>query len=148
IPLEPAPPAVPATAPAPASAPAPAPKNPAPAVSARKAVPGPAPRDSEVVRTGGAGLQDDPTDRRPLPLEPGCPIARVGDEIITYHDLVLATRERLPKNLIPQGQEFNSEHQIELINQINKMRIDTLESLIERSILFQEAKRHIKDPKL
>jgi peptidyl-prolyl cis-trans isomerase SurA len=121
-----------------------------PAVSARAAVPGPAPQkhDPQIVRTSAHDAPGEATDRRRLPLEPGCPIARVGDEIITYHDLVLATRERLPKNLLPHGQEFNSEQQIELINQINRMRIDTLESLIERSMLFQEAKRHIKDPKL
>jgi peptidyl-prolyl cis-trans isomerase SurA len=113
-------------------------------------VPGPAPphRDPQVVRTSGTDPKPDAKDRRRLPLEPGCPIARVGDEIITYHDLVLATRERLPRNLMPQGQEFNSEQQIELINHINRMKIDTLESLIERSMLFQEAKRHIKDPKV
>src|SRR5262249_1006011 len=129
---------------------APAHENASPEVAARGAVPGPtAPkRDTQVVRATSGTLEQDTTDRRRLTLEPGCPIARAGDEIITYHDLVLATRERLPRNLLPQGQEFNSEQQIELLNQINRMRIDTLESLIERSMLFQEAKRHIKDPKV
>ncbi|MFI5455141.1 MAG: peptidylprolyl isomerase [Isosphaerales bacterium] len=135
---------------------APVPLEPAPpssnvkaAVSARAPVPGPAPlrRDPQVVLASGAAPKQDATDRRRLALEPGCPIARVGDEVITYHDLVLATRENLSKLSLPRGQEFDTQQQMEMINHINSMRIDTLEGLIERCMLFQEAKRHIKDPK-
>jgi len=120
------------------------------AVSARAAVPGPAPprRDPQVVLTSGKVSKDDAIDRRRLALEPGCPIARVGDEVITYHDLVLATRENLSKYSLPRGQEFDTQQQMEMINRINSLRMDTLESLIERCMLFQEAKRHIKDPKI
>jgi len=130
--------------------PAPAVNNVSRAVSARAAVPGPAPthRDPQVVRTSAKIPEGDPTDRRRLSLEPGCPIARVGDEIITYHDLVLATRESLSRFALPKGKEFDSEHQLEMANQINMLRIDALDGLIERSTLFQEAKRHIKDPKI
>jgi peptidyl-prolyl cis-trans isomerase SurA len=128
--------------PGPASAPARASPSPATSASASPR------RDSQVVRTSTSDSSGDATDRRRLPLEPGCPIARVGDEIITYHDLVLATRERLPRNLVSPGQEFDSHQQMELINHINRIKIDTLESLIERSMLFQEAKHHIKDPKV
>ena len=49
---------------------------------------------------------------------------------------------------LPRGKEFDTQQQMEMMNQINSMRIDTLESLIERCMLFQEAKRHIKDPKV
>jgi len=130
--------------------PAPALDNVSPAVSARAAVPGPAPphRDPQVVRTSAKVPEGDPTDRRRLSLEPGCPIARVGDEIITYHDLVLATRESLSRFALPRGKEFDSAHQIEMANQINMLKMDALDGLIERSMLFQEAKRHIKDPKI
>jgi len=131
---------------------APAPDNVSRAVSARAAVPGPAPapvhRDPQVARASAEMRKGDPTDRRRLVLEPGCPIARVGDEIITYHDLVLATRESLSKYSLPRGKEFDTQHQIEMANQINMLKIDALEGLIERSMLYQEAKHHIKDPKV
>jgi len=118
------------------------------AVSARATAPGPPPprSDPQILRTSAPPATDDSTQRRRLTLEPGCSIARVGDEIITYHDLVHATREMLSNHPLPQG--FDSEGQIERNQYINMAKMNALESMIDRCLLVQEAKRNISDKKL
>jgi peptidyl-prolyl cis-trans isomerase SurA len=132
--------------------PAPTPANDPNPTSARAAASTPAPpqaaprRDPEIIRTSAKPAADGPSGRRRVALPPGCPIARVGDEIITYHDIEHAIRDNISKLSVPRG--FDTAGQMELLNYVNKVKIDILESLIDRSLLAQEAKRNISDPKM
>jgi parvulin-like peptidyl-prolyl isomerase len=85
--------------------------------------------------------------QKPTPLEDGKKhewkqagraAARVGDEIITFHDLLFAVKEyrRRYQNAQPPTKE-----------QLNDLASAILNNLIERSLLVQEAKRQIKNPK-
>ena len=75
----------------------------------------------------------------------GKPVARVGDEIITFHDLVTATKEALSKYPPPEGNAFDSAQAMQVRQQYDMVARDVLTSLVDRSLLVQEAKRHIKD---
>jgi hypothetical protein len=105
-------------------------------------------RDPHVVLTSSQGPKKTPNDRKNSWKEAGRPAARVGDEIITYHDLVVATKENLRKYPELRARGFDSAEQIQVRRQIDMLARETLTSLIDRSLLVQEAKRHIKDKKM
>jgi len=120
-----------------------------PTVTARAIAPLPArlTRDPHVVLTSAHDPQNASPERMKALKEPGRPVARVGDEIITYHDLVVATKENLRKYPELRARGFNSAEQIQVRKQIDMLARETLAGLIDRSLLIQEAKRHIKDKK-
>jgi parvulin-like peptidyl-prolyl isomerase len=70
--------------------------------------------------------------------EAGRAAARIGDEVITLHDLVLTVKEQLKKN--PPGRDLNRQ-------ELNMVAKSVLAGLIERSLIAQEAKRELKNPK-
>jgi len=70
--------------------------------------------------------------------EAGRAAARVGDEIITLHDLVFRVREQLKRN--PQPQALSRE-------ELNEVAKQVLSGLIEQSLVVQELKRELKNPK-
>jgi parvulin-like peptidyl-prolyl isomerase len=70
--------------------------------------------------------------------EAGRSAARVGDEVITLHDLVLNVKEQLSRN--PPGRSLNRE-------ELNMVAKSVLAGLIERTLIVQEAKRVLKNPK-
>jgi parvulin-like peptidyl-prolyl isomerase len=69
--------------------------------------------------------------------EAGRTAATVGDEVITLHDLVVAVKEYRRRN---NAQQITRD-------QLNDIASGVLNSLIERSLLVQEAKRTIKNQK-
>ena len=77
--------------------------------------------------------------------EVGRPVARVGDEVITRHELNTAVRETIER--IPQlrAQLTESGSQAQRAHDIDMLYRQVLTDLIDRSLLVQEAKRHIKD---
>jgi peptidyl-prolyl cis-trans isomerase SurA len=78
----------------------------------------------------------------------GWPVARVGDEIITFHDLVIAIRETIQRYPELRARaNFDSAEQLMKRKQIDVLSRQVLNELIERSMVVQEAKRHLKDPK-
>jgi peptidyl-prolyl cis-trans isomerase SurA len=106
-------------------------------------------RDDQIIRT--AGTPDKPAAKdqtHDMKRAGRGVVARVGDEIITFHDLVVATKElmqRYPE--LRSRDNFDSADQLEKRKQTVFVARQTLEALIERSMLVQEAKRQIKDPK-
>ena len=70
--------------------------------------------------------------------EAGRAAARVGDEVITLHDLVLNVKEQLKKN--PPGRDLSRQ-------ELNMVAKSVLAGLIERTLIAQEAKRELKNPK-
>jgi peptidyl-prolyl cis-trans isomerase SurA len=64
--------------------------------------------------------------------------AWVGDEVITLQDLLTAFKDYRKRNQLPPNMSRE---------QINDLAAGVLASLIERSLLVQEAKREIKNPK-
>jgi peptidyl-prolyl cis-trans isomerase SurA len=128
-----------------------------PAVTAPATAPSPAShhRDPHVVLTSSGGPEKAPNGTKNAWKEAGRPAARVGDEIITFHDLKFATNENLRK--YPElraalhgggSRDFNSAERIQARQQVDMLARETLASLIDRSLLVQEAKRHIKDKKM
>jgi parvulin-like peptidyl-prolyl isomerase len=80
--------------------------------------------------------------------EAGRSAARVGDEIITMHELKVATKEQYNRFKPQQPRsEFAIEDQTEKHKEILILAKQTLDGLIDRSLLVQEAKRAIKNPK-
>ncbi len=75
-------------------------------------------------------------------------MARVGDEIITSHDLKAAFKDNLRKYPQLAGEGFNSAEQMQINHDKEMLLRQTLLGLIDRSLLAQEAKRHIKDKKM
>ncbi len=71
-------------------------------------------------------------------FEAGKPVARVGNEVITWHELVQAV------GLRRRGMPANPPLTVEQSNMLGKM---VLRDLIDRSIIVQEAKRELKTPK-
>ncbi|HEX3446988.1 MAG TPA: peptidylprolyl isomerase [Isosphaeraceae bacterium] len=86
-------------------------------------------------------------DHKSVYKEPGGPVARVGDEIITYHDLIAAFKENLKKYPQLRGDGFNSAEQMQINREKDMLVRQTLAGLIDRTLLAQEAKRHIKEKK-
>jgi len=70
--------------------------------------------------------------------EAGRAAARVGNEVITLHDLVFNVKEQLQRN--PPGRKLTRE-------ELNMVARSVLSGLIERSLIVQEAKRMLKNPK-
>jgi peptidyl-prolyl cis-trans isomerase SurA len=120
-----------------------------PAATARATAPGPTKRDTQVVRTSAEQPKAEPTRRKQRSLEmTGRPIARVGKEIITYNDLIAATKENLQK--VPEllAAYRDPGERAEARTYINRLGMETLQTLIDRTLLVQEAKRQVKDPKM
>ncbi|MDR3635022.1 MAG: peptidylprolyl isomerase [Isosphaeraceae bacterium] len=124
---------------------APPPVAPVPSLPAPQAArEGGAKRDSDLVRTGA-----DPTavpssvtlrsDIKTPRMQPASEIAaRVGDEVITMTELTSAMKERGRKQLA--GQKLTRED-------VQMLASFTLNDLVDRSLVMQEAKRKLKDPK-
>jgi peptidyl-prolyl cis-trans isomerase SurA len=70
--------------------------------------------------------------------EAGRAAARVGDEVITLHDLVLNVKEQLKRH--PPGRDLSRD-------ELNMVAKSVLSGLIERTLIVQEAKRALKNPK-
>ncbi len=127
---EPLPPAEPTPVPSPAPGPKPA--------------PGPSTTDPAVTRTasdatairmnGGFGKQTQFATLR---------AAAVGDEVITIHELMVAVNERVHDFLDPT-QQISAEELKAVKNQLAPV---ILKSLIEQSLILQEAKRVMKNEK-
>jgi peptidyl-prolyl cis-trans isomerase SurA len=116
---------------------APAKDRPTPATTRRAT----ARRDVQVVRTSyQKPISDEPaTPKRHLMKETPQIAARVGDDVITCHDLRTAIGEFCAKKKVPWRKLPPQEQtQIGLL---------VLNHLIDRSLLTQEAKHAIKDPK-
>jgi hypothetical protein len=71
--------------------------------------------------------------------EAGRIAARVGDEVITHRELTEAVKEKIAG--LPQGYKPNRQ-------EIMMITSNVLDSLIERSIIIQEAKREMKKPEM
>jgi peptidyl-prolyl cis-trans isomerase SurA len=70
--------------------------------------------------------------------EAGRAAARVGDEVITLHDLVLNVKEQLKRH--PPQRDLTKD-------ELNMVAKSVLAGLIERTLICQEAKRVLKNPK-
>jgi parvulin-like peptidyl-prolyl isomerase len=126
-------------------------------IAALKSVQGTPPRDSQVILTSGqkpekaasAGAQttSPALDRRKLDLEPGRPVAKIGDEIITYHDMLVSVREHRAYQELKAAYKDPSTRR-EAQSHINMLMMTTLNGLIDRSLLVKEAKKKLKDPKM
>jgi parvulin-like peptidyl-prolyl isomerase len=100
-----------------------------------------------------AKAKDAADERRRVELDqPGRPVARVGEEIITYHDVIVPVREhRAFRELKTAYKMGSSSDRREAAKQFEMLYEGTLENLINRSLLVQEAKHHMgksKDGKL
>jgi parvulin-like peptidyl-prolyl isomerase len=127
------------------------------AATARATAPEPAAtrHDAQIIRVSALKpANDDPSvllqdrkvaDRKRLSLEPGIPLAKVGDEIITYHDLAMEAKETV-KRFPELAEAYRSgEDRAEILRQFNMLRYQTLDNLIDRSIVVQEAKHLIQN---
>jgi peptidyl-prolyl cis-trans isomerase SurA len=101
--------------------------------------------DSNVTLASSQTPKGPAKDRKYLGKGGGKPVARVGDEVITFHDLVTATKEALSKYPMPQGNSFDTAQAMQVRQQSDMVAREVLRSLIDRSLLVQEAKRHMKD---
>jgi peptidyl-prolyl cis-trans isomerase SurA len=129
------------------------------AATARATAPEPASprRDSQIIRVSAlkpvndGAPEPDPvkkvSNRKRLALEPGIPIAKVGDDIITFRDLAMETKETLAR--FPElAQAYQSgEDRNGVLQQIIGLRIQTLDNMIDRLIVSQEAKHLIQNNK-
>ena len=128
-------------------------RAPAPELPASPPVPAPAPElpppptDPAVTRTS-----DEQTAIRTKP--PGKPkelnyvtlrAAAVGDEIITINELTTIVNERF-REMVPaeQRQQMSKKEQNAVMNQL---AANALQGLIDQSLIIQEAKREMKNPK-
>ena len=153
---DPAPP--PASDPAPPPAPAPAPELPPelplisqPEVKAAAvdqprsaARPSDAPRDPEmrtVNAPGSPALATVRSERTSLTLKKaGQDAARVGDDVITLHELDVAVRKYLQDKGVPADQSPTRD-------ELNMIGRSVLDMLIERSLIVHEARIKLKNPK-
>ncbi len=67
--------------------------------------------------------------------------ARIGDEVITLHELTIAVKERLER-IPPLPNDPEERRRV-----TNMLAASSLEDLIEQSMIIQEARRQIKNPK-
>ena len=91
--------------------------------------PGPGTKDSSAIKI--------PPVTRSI-FEAGKPVARVGEEVITTHELKLAVTVR--RRGMPADRPLSSEENYMLAKTV-------LNDLIDRSVVIQEAKRQLKNPK-
>jgi peptidyl-prolyl cis-trans isomerase SurA len=117
--------------------------------STRATAPGPSGSrsDPQLVRTALERPDPEREKRRVLGSGAGGPVARVGDEIITFHEFKLALREDLKRVPQLQAELRTMPDQREANRYRDLFARQTLDNLIDRSLLAQEAKRHIKDAK-
>ena len=101
--------------------------------------------DPQVIMTSSGDTKSPAQSRTASLKEAGRPVARVGDEVITRHELNTAVRETIER--IPQlrAQLTESGSQAQRAHDIDMLYRQVLTDLIDRSLLVQEAKRHIKD---
>jgi len=104
--------------------------------------------DRQVVLASSEEPKSPRKDHKSVFKEPGGPVARVGDEIITYHDLIAAFKDNLRKYPQLRGDGFNSAEQMQINREKDMLARQTLAGLIDRTLLAQEAKRHIKEKKM
>ena len=104
--------------------------------------------DRHVILASSEEAKSPRKDHKSVYKEPGGPVARVGDEIITYHDLIAAFKENLRKYPQLRGDGFNSAEQMQINRDKDMLARQTLAGLIDRTLLAQEAKRHIKEKKM
>ncbi len=115
-------------------------------------------RDQAVMRTSGDKPENPKKDsatnpehpaeeRRRLAADRGRPIAKVGDDVITLYDWTVATREQLRR--YPELKEAYKDPsaRAEAGKHIRLLGQNTLDALIDRSLLVQDAKRHISNKK-
>lgn len=98
-------------------------------------------RDPEVMRASDG--DSDPTAVRSqvvprTAFEAGRPAARVGDDVITLHELKVAITNR--RRMMPTSRPLTSEERYMLARSV-------LNDLIDRLVIIQEAKRELKNPK-
>jgi peptidyl-prolyl cis-trans isomerase SurA len=125
-------PVMPLTTPVPTGTTSAAPtKEPAPA-------PDPAVQPASVSNSPSAAAEIRSTGRPVEFKEAGRAAAIVGDEVITMREMAHALNDRMRN--VPQGQRFSPEEQQMIV-------MGVLDTLIERSVILQEAKRMVKDPK-
>ncbi len=86
--------------------------------------------------------------RRVELLEPGRPLAKVGEEVVTYHDVMaLVLQHRAYEQLFAAAFTGNDSEKREAEKHLKMLKIAMLEDLINRSLLAQEAKRQITKQK-
>jgi parvulin-like peptidyl-prolyl isomerase len=105
-------------------------------------------RDSQVVVTAGEGPSAPPPSRTASLKESGRALARVGNEVITQHDLIAAYLEEIEKYPELRRPPPDPAAAAELAQARVVLFKQALLALIDRSVLAQEAKRHIKDKKM
>ncbi|HZW32112.1 MAG TPA: peptidylprolyl isomerase [Isosphaeraceae bacterium] len=130
--------------------------TPLPAVAAQSAgstaspsppQPAPARRDPQIIRTSVQKPAPDSDTHKHAWKQAGRAAARVGDEIITMHELTTAAKEQYRRIRPPQSRgEFQIEDQAQKHKEILILVRQTLDALIDRSLLVQEAKRELKSP--
>jgi peptidyl-prolyl cis-trans isomerase SurA len=105
-------------------------------------------RDSQII-LASAEKSKVPSKTRPhSPKNAGLPAARVGDEVITFRDLNSAVAELKSRYGIPQINGFDSVQEMQLRQFEARLRNEALNTLIDQSLLVQEAKHHLKDKKM
>jgi peptidyl-prolyl cis-trans isomerase SurA len=109
--------------------------------------PAPARRDTQIIRTSVQKPAPDSDTHKHAWKQAGRAAARVGDEIITMHELTTAAKEQYRRIRPPQSRgDFQIEDQDQKHKEILILVRQTLEALIDRSLLVQEAKRELKSP--
>lgn len=103
-------------------------------------------QDPAIVRT--AHFAEDPAmSHRESSGQPATRIAaRVGNTVITLHDLEKAVRQRVQSQRRGQGQGQEQPPQPGR-DELNQIALETLEFLIDRSIMVQAARRELTKPK-
>ena len=116
-------------------------------------------RDPQVVLTSGeqsekpsaadASRKNPAEPRRRVVLEqPGFALAKVGEEIITYHDVMASvTQHRAYRQLEQAFHQGDATQKREVLRQLKMLKMAMLEDLINRSLLVQEAKHQINKQK-
>ena len=126
-----------------------------PAVAAGAAARAPAPArspaagrvDPQVILTSSDASKEPVKSRTASLKEAGRPVARVGDEIITRHEFSVAYDEAISKYPELRQAQYGAA-ELERNKQKDQVAREVLLGLIDRSLLAQEAKRHIKDKKM
>ncbi len=105
-------------------------------------------RDGRVVLAALPGDKAEPDPTKKRPRDAGRPAARVGEEVITFRELVMATKDNVAQmDRMSGGIALTPAAKAERQRQLIKVTKQTLENLIEQTMLAQEAKQRIKDPK-
>jgi peptidyl-prolyl cis-trans isomerase SurA len=124
---------------------APAGSEPAPATQGKSLPKSAALVDRHVILTSAGSPAGAVNKRKYSGKGGGKPMARVGDEVITFHDLDIATKEALSKYPLPPANDFDTASAMQRRQQIDLIAREVLMNLIDQSLLVQEAKRHMKD---